>query len=96
MPDKNRAKAVMTGPAWTKHVAYENGGDRIPDWAKPSIYVPIEIGCLARVLPYTGEEWSDEIVMVICKEESYVDHYRVMGSMGVIVLPAYTLQTVKN
>jgi len=67
----------------------------VPVWAKPTVWWGIQVGCLARVLPLGGLEWSGEIVVVLGEEPSnggrVGPRYRVSGRKGITVLPYYTL-----
>lgn len=66
----------------------------IPDWAKPTEWWGVEIGCLARVLPLGGEEWRGELVIVLAQideKDSLKPTYKVVGKKGVNVFPYYAL-----
>ncbi|NBP03151.1 MAG: hypothetical protein EBU90_24205 [Proteobacteria bacterium] len=64
-----------------------------PSWAQPTVWLPVEVGCLARVLPIGGPIWMNELVVVL--EEMKVNGtkfaYRVAGRLGETTLPYYAL-----
>lgn len=68
----------------------------VPDWAKPTVFWPVEVGCLARVLPLSGLDWGGELVLVL--EEALPvggklnPRYRVVGRLGTAVIPYFALQ----
>jgi hypothetical protein len=66
----------------------------VPDWARPTAWWGIEIGCLARVLPLAGPEWCNELVIILHEEARSprgAQQYRVIGRKGTIILPYYAL-----
>lgn len=68
----------------------------VPSWAQPTAWLPIESGCLARVLPIAGPLWMNELVMILEEikikdtKHSYKS-YRVVGRRGETTLPYYAL-----
>lgn len=73
----------------------------IPHWAKPTIFFPIDVGCLARVLPIGGPTWANELVIVLevvesgsnftAQQKKFLNRYRVFGRLGETTLPQYAL-----
>lgn len=68
----------------------------IPHWAKPTIFFPIDVGCLARVLPIGGPTWANELVIVLevvetAQQKNFLNRYRVFGRLGETTLPQYAL-----
>jgi len=65
----------------------------VPSWAQPTVWLPIEVGCLARVLPIAGPLWMNELVVILeevkIKDTKY--SYRVAGRRGETTLPYYAL-----
>lgn len=63
-----------------------------PDWAKPTIWLPVDVGCLAKVLPLGGPTWMNELVIVLQEiDDIPKKSYRVAGRFGETVLPYYAL-----
>ena len=63
-----------------------------PSWAKPTIWLPINVGCLAKVLPLGGPTWMNELVIVLQEiDDVPKKSYRVVGRFGETVLPYYAL-----
>lgn len=66
-----------------------------PDWARPTVWWGIEIGCLARALPLAGPEWCNELVVILYEEPraqgKMGPRYRVAGRKGTTILPYYAL-----
>lgn len=64
-----------------------------PNWAKPTRWLPVEIGCLARILPLGGPVWMNELVLVIeiMKDCGSTQLYKVYGRHGEAVFPYYAL-----
>ena len=66
---------------------------KIPTWAQPTVWLPVETGCLARVLPIGGPLWMNELVVVL-EEVNFSgtkSAYRVAGRLGETILPYYAL-----
>jgi len=68
----------------------------IPHWAKPTIFFPIDVGCLARVLPIGGPTWANELVIILevleaVQQKKFLNQYRVFGRLGETTLPQYAL-----
>ncbi|NBV84648.1 hypothetical protein EBR57_11140 [bacterium] len=66
----------------------------VPSWSRPTTWLPIEIGCLAKVLPLGGPIWMNELVVII-EAINYAGSkpsYKVMGRLGYTVLPYYALE----
>jgi len=68
----------------------------VPHWAKPTIFFPIDVGCLARVLPIGGPTWANELVIVLevvetVQQKKFLNRYRVFGRLGETTLPQYAL-----
>ena len=72
----------------------EDGEISIPSWARPTMWMPIEVGCLAKVLPLGGPLWMDELVVIVgvIDQHDMKPTYRVVGSKGYAVLPYYALE----
>jgi len=71
-----------------------NFGDvTLPHWAKPTIYLPIDVGCLAKVLPLGGSLWMNELVVVleVIEQQKSVQLYKVFGRFGEAIFPHYAL-----
>jgi hypothetical protein len=66
---------------------------KIPDWARPTTRIPIDVGCLAKVLPLGGPTWMNELVIVLEIIESGQSRktYRVAGRLGEATFPYYAL-----
>jgi len=65
----------------------------IPSWARPTIWMPIDIGCLARVLPTGGPLWMNELVIVleIIENGQLEKTCLVMGRLGQTIFPFHVL-----
>lgn len=69
------------------------GDVTLPHWAKPTVYLPIDIGCLAKVLPLGGSLWMNELVIVleIVDRHRSAQMYKVFGRYGEAMFPHYAL-----
>lgn len=71
-----------------------NNGELIsPSWARPTKWLPLAVGSLARVLPLGGPTWMNELVIIleIVKGDVSTPLYRVYGRHGEAVFPYYSL-----
>lgn len=65
----------------------------IPEWAKPTKWMPIEKGCLAKILPIGGPTWMNELVVIleVIEVNNSKPVYRVIGRYGESIFPYYAL-----
>ena len=66
---------------------------KVPDWAQPTTWIPIDVGCLAKVLPLGGPVWMNELVIVleVIESEQSTRTYRVAGRLGEAMFPYHAL-----
>lgn len=66
---------------------------KVPAWAQPTNWMPIDVGCLAKVLPLGGPIWMNELVIVleIIEGDQTTKTCRVAGRMGEAIFPYYAL-----